>query len=104
MRETDPRLTWMRTNSGTLLLILSSLFFSNLSLSLSLLLDSFVRRVFSFFGNSIKVLFPREGNWTEIFRNNEAASFVSDTVDRRYSSTIKRDGSSTLIELERRYR
>lgn len=100
MRETDPRLTWMRTNSGTLLLILSSLFFSNLSLSL--LLDSFVRRVFSFFGNSIKVLFPREGNWTEIFRNNEAASF--DTVDRRYSSTIKRDGSSTLIELERRYR
>lgn len=85
MRETDPRLTWMRANSGTLLLILSTLFFPP-SLYLSLFSSSRSCFLCFFFWSDIKVLFSREENWTGIFRNNEAPLFplVSDTVDRRW--------------------
>lgn len=87
MRETDPRLTWMRANSGTLLLILSTLFFPP-SLYLSLFSSSrscFL--CFFFFGVILRFCFPEKKIGLEFSGTTRLPPLfplVSDTVDRRW--------------------
>lgn len=96
MRETDPRLTWMRANSGTLLLILSTLFFPpSLYLSLFSSSRSCFLCFFFFFGVILRFCFPEKKIGLEFSGTTRLPPLfplVSDTVDRRW-------GSSILIEL-----
>lgn len=94
MRETDPRLTWMRANSGTLLLILSTLFFPP-SLYLSLFSSSrscFL--CFFFFGVILRFCFPEKKIGLEFSGTTRLLCFLLFPI-----RSIADGGSSILIEL-----